>query len=173
MAKKKQTTRKRQFNRQKIEQQLKALERRLADDVSNRLANVQNASAGKSTELLDMAAEGELDYMSAISAEAGSEAIDEVRRALEKLREGTYGACEGCQKPIKKRRLKARPFAVLCIECKEQQERLGYVPGPDMISTRADAGVGVSLTDDDAHTAETSADDVFRSMEDLEISEIY
>lgn len=170
---KKKTTRKRKFDHGKIERQLKALERQLADDVSNRLSNVQNASAGNSSELLDMAAEGELDYISAISAEAGSAAIDEVHRALEKLREGTYGTCEGCERPIKKRRLKARPFAVLCIDCKEKQERLGYVPGPDIISTRSDADVGVSLTDDDAHAAETSASDVFRGMKDLEISEIY
>lgn len=45
-----------------------------------------------------------------------------IERALGKIAEGTYGQCEGCSADIGEARLKARPFAVLCIECMEEQE---------------------------------------------------
>ncbi len=46
------------------------------------------------------------------------EASDErIERALAKLGEGTYGACDGCGGPIAPKRLEAAPESVLCIEC--------------------------------------------------------
>jgi DnaK suppressor protein len=40
-----------------------------------------------------------------------------VDRALEQLDEGSYGVCEGCQRPIAVERLAARPAATTCIRC--------------------------------------------------------
>ncbi|GAA4569254.1 TraR/DksA family transcriptional regulator [Planotetraspora kaengkrachanensis] len=37
--------------------------------------------------------------------------------ALDRLREGTYGVCEGCGRPIAAERLKVRPAATTCIDC--------------------------------------------------------
>jgi RNA polymerase-binding protein DksA len=42
--------------------------------------------------------------------------------AIEKIDRGTYGMCDGCGKPIKKARLKALPFATLCLECQDRYE---------------------------------------------------
>lgn len=156
----------------KIERQLTELEQRLVGELHDRLGNVQNTSQWDPSELLDLAAQGELDYMSAVSAESGSATIDEIHHALRKLREGSYGVCDGCGHRIKARRLKARPFAVLCIHCKEQQERLGYVPGTDEVSVRDD-GFGVSLTDDDVHGAESPVDGLLREAEDIEINGVF
>ena len=39
----------------------------------------------------------------------------EVRRALDKLDEGTYGACDICGEAIPEGRLEALPWAVLCV----------------------------------------------------------
>lgn len=47
----------------------------------------------------------------------------EIGRALEKLREGTYGRCDRCQGAIGAERLAALPWANLCVECKRQTER--------------------------------------------------
>jgi DnaK suppressor protein len=46
----------------------------------------------------------------------------QIDRALGKLEEGTYGQCENCGEIIGFGRLKASPFATLCISCKEEQE---------------------------------------------------
>lgn len=45
-----------------------------------------------------------------------------IERALGKIADGTYGQCEGCGADVGEARLKARPFAALCIDCMEDQE---------------------------------------------------
>lgn len=47
-----------------------------------------------------------------------------IERALGKIDDQTYGHCESCGQNIGARRLQARPFTVLCIECMEEQEDL-------------------------------------------------
>lgn len=49
--------------------------------------------------------------------------LDKVDRALEKISNGTYGVCESCGKSIEAARLKALPYATLCISCKREEER--------------------------------------------------
>ena len=42
--------------------------------------------------------------------------LRDVERALEKVDEGTYGACDVCGRPIAPERLEAIPWAVSCVE---------------------------------------------------------
>jgi DnaK suppressor protein len=42
---------------------------------------------------------------------------EEVARALVKLDEGTYGACDSCGSAIPAGRLEIHPWAVLCVPC--------------------------------------------------------
>jgi len=53
----------------------------------------------------------------ALSAQAQA-AVDEIDKALEKIADGSYGYCEQCGQPIPKARLKALPYASLCVACK-------------------------------------------------------
>jgi DnaK suppressor protein len=53
----------------------------------------------------------------ALSAQALA-SVDEIDRSLEKIEAGTYGICEKCGQPIPKERLKALPYASLCVKCK-------------------------------------------------------
>ena len=46
-----------------------------------------------------------------------SNEIASVRRALERIEDGTYGECANCGNAIADGRLEARPEAALCIEC--------------------------------------------------------
>ena len=50
--------------------------------------------------------------------------LKRIDAALEKISDGTYGECEQCGDKIAPKRLLARPVALLCILCKEKQERL-------------------------------------------------
>jgi DnaK suppressor protein len=45
-------------------------------------------------------------------------------RALAKLDEGTYGACDVCGKPIAPGRLSAMPDSVLCLSCAAAERRI-------------------------------------------------
>ncbi|MCA0437166.1 MAG: TraR/DksA family transcriptional regulator [Austwickia sp.] len=49
--------------------------------------------------------------------------LAQTERALERLADHTYGACENCGLPIGKLRLQAFPRATLCVSCKQKQER--------------------------------------------------
>jgi len=49
--------------------------------------------------------------------------IYEIDDALRRLQMGVYGACEKCSEMIAKPRLKAQPFAKLCIKCQAEQEK--------------------------------------------------
>lgn len=49
--------------------------------------------------------------------------LDNVDRALDKMAKGTYGICESCGKSIEAARLRALPYATLCISCKREEER--------------------------------------------------
>lgn len=46
-----------------------------------------------------------------------------IERALDRIRNNTYGICLGCGKPIPEARLEFIPFAALCVECQEKEER--------------------------------------------------
>jgi DnaK suppressor protein len=47
----------------------------------------------------------------------------EVRRALAKLDEGSYGRCDGCGEPIGQERLEALPWAAECLRCRARAGR--------------------------------------------------
>jgi DnaK suppressor protein len=53
----------------------------------------------------------------ALSAQALG-AVEEIDDALRRIDRKTYGACERCHQPIPKARLRALPYARLCVACK-------------------------------------------------------
>jgi DnaK suppressor protein len=49
--------------------------------------------------------------------------LDKVQAALLRIEEGGFGICQECEEKISLARLRARPVATLCIQCKDEQER--------------------------------------------------
>lgn len=45
--------------------------------------------------------------------------LREVRAALARIEEGTYGICLSCEEPIPRKRLDAVPWAAYCVRCQE------------------------------------------------------
>jgi DnaK suppressor protein len=48
--------------------------------------------------------------------------LAEIDEALERVRVGTFGLCEACEKLIPKARLNAVPYARFCVECQRANE---------------------------------------------------
>ena len=48
--------------------------------------------------------------------------LDAIDDALGRLREGTYGTCVSCGKPIGAERLDAMPYAARCIDCQRRDD---------------------------------------------------
>jgi len=60
------------------------------------------------------------------SLDRESRLLRNVRAALGRIAEGTYGACFECEEEISHKRLRALPWATLCIACQEEaDEKLG------------------------------------------------
>jgi len=51
--------------------------------------------------------------------------LADVKHALDKLDQGTYGLCDICGQPIEPARLEALPHASLCLNCKARQAKNG------------------------------------------------
>lgn len=49
--------------------------------------------------------------------------MEQIDHALQRIDAGTFGICERCGKPIEKARVKALPYARLCIKDKQAEER--------------------------------------------------
>ena len=55
--------------------------------------------------------------------------IKKINRSLEDIEDGVYGICDDCGKDIAIERLKARPVARRCIQCKTKQEERERLTG--------------------------------------------
>jgi DnaK suppressor protein len=47
--------------------------------------------------------------------------LEEIREALSRIQDGTYGRCQHCMKPIPKRRLQVIPWANYCVPCANEK----------------------------------------------------
>lgn len=50
--------------------------------------------------------------------------IKKIKKALDRIEDGSFGICESCGEDISIARLKARPVTTQCIECKTKQEAM-------------------------------------------------
>jgi DnaK suppressor protein len=105
------------------------------EDVEKQLAEISESTfAGDQT---DMTGESGFDeeYADAGSATYEREKdlslvinlrdlLERIEKAVTKIDEGTYGLCDRCGKPIEKARLKALPYANLCLKDKQAEERV-------------------------------------------------
>jgi len=85
----------------------------------------QDASGDLSNVPIHMADVGTDNYERDIMIELiqnGEEGVRNIDTALEKIEDGTFGVCELCAKKINKERLKAVPYAKLCIDCQREEE---------------------------------------------------
>jgi len=96
------------------------LRKKLADD----LAFLRTFKTADSTgDSADVAFEAGSDEMTSQLAEFDSRELVQIDRALDRLKQGTYGVCECCASKIPVRRLNALPYSTLCIECQREMEK--------------------------------------------------
>jgi DnaK suppressor protein len=48
--------------------------------------------------------------------------IKKIKKALDRIENGTFGICDSCGEDISIERLKARPVTTQCIDCKTKEE---------------------------------------------------
>jgi DnaK suppressor protein len=86
------------------------------EDETQELAVADNHPGDVATETFDR----ELDE----GLEEGAERqLEQIEAALARIEDGTYGTCSICGKPIGEDRLRAVPWATLCIDDQRKQEQ--------------------------------------------------
>ncbi|AMV34260.1 RNA polymerase-binding transcription factor DksA [Pirellula sp. SH-Sr6A] len=74
-------------------------------------------------DVMDAAMDTAQDEISSQLVEVESRELTQIEEALSRIRDGHYGECEGCEKPIPLARLQAVPYATSCIDCARKQEK--------------------------------------------------
>lgn len=107
--------------RQQLEQMLHeldtattTLENEGAGD-SSELSHVDQHPADNATDLVDQDRENAL-------LEAAETQRQQIRAALQRIEDGTYGICTDCGGAISEARLTVRPEAARCVECQAKAE---------------------------------------------------
>ena len=80
----------------------------------------QGPSDNHPGDLATVTLDREIDYTLEVNEERVIAAID---AALERIENGSFGACQGCGQPIAGERLEAVPWTTQCIDCKRKEEQ--------------------------------------------------
>lgn len=113
-----------------------ALRKALAGDLSL-LKELKEQTSG---DVVDFALDSAQDEINSQLAEVESRELANIEAALEKMRNGTYGICEGCAANIPIIRLQALPYATLCIECQTELEKTGEISNSANLGNILDSG---------------------------------
>ena len=125
-----------------------ALRKALAGDLSL----LKELRAQASGDVVDAALDCVQDEISSQLAEVESRELARIEYALERMRDGHYGICEGCGTNIPLARINALPYATFCIKCQREAERQGAASAADVDWSR--------LLDTTAQDADLSINDI-------------
>jgi len=113
-----------------IKDRLLAERVRILNKARETLQTINEVNADNLNDEVDIATQEENERVSLRLRDREAKLIDKIDKILDRLENDAdnFGACDECGAPIGLKRLLARPVATLCIECKEEQERieLGY-----------------------------------------------
>jgi DnaK suppressor protein len=96
--------------RREIQEKLRAIR----EDVPSHQDEVRDAEEQSVTDFVQ-----EMDFA---LMEMKAQTLSRIDEALQRIDQGTYGTCAECGQDISEARLKALPFAVLCVECQAREE---------------------------------------------------
>jgi len=92
-------------------------------DAKEKLAEIPKGDAFQAPDEMDFASYTEEQSFQCRLHDRNIKLLRKIEAALERIEEGEYGICEECEEAISIHRLKVRPMAKLCIECKEEKEQ--------------------------------------------------
>jgi DnaK suppressor protein len=108
-----------EYFKQTLSDQLEELLHQADDTVSGMTAQKENFPDPTDRASL----EADRNFMLRIR-DRESKLIKKIKKALDRIENGTFGICEKCGEDISIKRLKARPVTTQCIECKTKEEAM-------------------------------------------------
>lgn len=112
-------------------QLLLALRQRLTGDVTHLTREALREAGGEASgslsntplHMADLGSDNFEQEFTFSLLENQEQTIEEIDAALDRLRQGTFGRCEECQKDIPRARLQALPYARCCVACARKLEQ--------------------------------------------------
>jgi DnaK suppressor protein len=92
--------------------------------LKNALGHRDEISIVRAADILDALQLSQERSLAIESLDLNTHLLHQVEAALDRLDEGAYGSCLHCEDEIPEKRLRAIPWAVLCVSCQEKQEKL-------------------------------------------------
>ena len=142
--------------KKKFLEALLELRANLSDQVRNISASNQNTTKQAGEELADIGSDNFYREIGLSMMTEDGKKLAAIHEAVNRLLCGTYGTCADCGCKIAEGRLKAIPYAKLCINCQEEMEKQALLPELGIGDEEEDAGFGKG-NDEDANSE--SADD--------------
>src|SRR5438876_9696898 len=102
------------------------LRKRLGGELKDLRNDKGSVSTGDSA---DQAFDTGSEEVNSQLAELEARELNQIERALGRLKQGAYGMCEGCQKKIPVARLNALPYSTTCVNCQSEFEHYGELDG--------------------------------------------
>ena len=106
-----------------LEDRLRERRRHLLNEVNLRLNKFSRSHECWVNDTAEIASNIMEDNTVMLIAQGEAREINQIDNTLKKIEEDKYGVCDCCGGDINKHRLMAIPFAILCIKCKEDEER--------------------------------------------------
>ena len=101
-----------------LNQRLVTIESNITDGIDN----ILQLNDCECKDELDFAETSSDTFTASIIISQQKQELAEIKEALKSIKNGTYGVCEMCDDAIALRRLKAKPFAKFCTDCREIHE---------------------------------------------------
>jgi DnaK suppressor protein len=89
--------------------------------LAGELADLRNSQI-ETGDSADVAFDSGSDEIATQLVELEARELSQIERALARIKQGTYGVCESCQRKIPVARLNALPYSTTCIECQREME---------------------------------------------------
>ena len=129
MGTRRQSARLRQKTLERLHTALSERYRRLLEGDETPSVRDQRSLRCETADVLDMAASAsDREIRCRVAAHHWQELVG-IEDAFRKIKDGTYGICEECGAHIRVPRLRAMPYARLCLHCQQTLERCA---GPDV-----------------------------------------
>jgi DnaK suppressor protein len=104
-------------------ERLTSLLRTRETELSHSLRNRDEIVIEKASDALDEVQLMEERELAIRNLDRDSNALRQIRRALFRIANGTYGVCLHCEEDILSKRMAAVPWAAFCIRCQEKIDR--------------------------------------------------
>ncbi len=107
---------------EKFKARLQEIEKELVAQINEAQEAVRETGDADVQDSGDVSVDDHIRDEQLTEADADSDQLTQVRDALQRIEDGTYGACVVDGKPIEEKRLEAMPWTPYCLEHQQQRE---------------------------------------------------